>query len=449
MKVFVLALSAAIYLTSTAASAEIVGGVGAVDPAAQGTPPGGAARSLVLGAPIANRERIETKGQGKAQIIFRDKSTLSIGQNSSVTIDHFVYDSRIAAGKQMISVAKGALRFVGGEVSHSSGAEFKTPSASIGIRGGTVLLLVGGPNGDQVILLYGVAEISYAGQVVKLLRPGFGVKISSVDHRISEPALADQATIGDLESRISSAPGQTGGVSAAFIPTDTQAATRLADTRIPDRTPWAGLGAIGAHWGGASLVQSRAQAINQTVATTAQQRTAALIRSLSSPTTQQGGTGQSGGGSLSSGLFGQQGFCVWSCVTPTLVSINPSGAGVTVVLRADFGTTLGYFMITVDAQQPQNAASYPETVTVNYYPPNGPVSTNTYTYTINSTMTLSGLDQNIDVNFARVLDAAGISLLSPGTVLPDSFFSSAWDSGGFQAIVNLTNGTFVITSYNP
>ncbi|WP_400770274.1 FecR domain-containing protein [Methylosinus sporium] len=139
------ALLALFGLCATNVRADVVGNVGAVNQAAQGTPPGGSAKGLTLGYGVVDRERIDTKAEGRAQIVFLDKSTLGVGANSSVTIDRFVYDAGAGAGKQSLSITKGALRFIGGEVSHGVGMEIKTPSATIAVRGGMVLCASAAP----------------------------------------------------------------------------------------------------------------------------------------------------------------------------------------------------------------------------------------------------------------------------------------------------------------
>jgi hypothetical protein len=121
-----------------AAIAQAVGNVGAVNPATTGTPPGGAVRTLVLGANVVQRERIQTSSEGTAQITFRDRSTLNVGRSSSIVIDEFVYDPNTGAGRMAVSLARGVLRSVGGQVSHAGNATIRTPAATLGVRGGIV-----------------------------------------------------------------------------------------------------------------------------------------------------------------------------------------------------------------------------------------------------------------------------------------------------------------------
>lgn len=84
-------LASGLALACAGAHAESVGNVGAVNQTAHGTPPGQSTRKLSLGAGVENRERIDTSSDGSAQINFRDTSTMTVGRNSSVTVDHFVY----------------------------------------------------------------------------------------------------------------------------------------------------------------------------------------------------------------------------------------------------------------------------------------------------------------------------------------------------------------------
>jgi hypothetical protein len=255
-----LLLASSLLLVFGAARAESVGNVGAVNKSARGTPPGAAAHDLSVGAGVVKRERIETSGEGSAQIVFRDASTMTIGRDSAVTIDDFVYNSKAGAGSQGVSVAKGVLRFVGGGVSHGAGAQLRTPTASIGVRGGTALLSLGGPCGTLVVNQYGVATVANSTSSEILTRSGYGV-CAPPDGPISEPFLVPGETIANLTLRMASGEGQFGGV--ANPPKNPRANQRLGDSRPPDVAPAPGLDDLNRIWAGNSLVQSQANADNQ------------------------------------------------------------------------------------------------------------------------------------------------------------------------------------------
>jgi hypothetical protein len=136
----ILALVAGLALSSATAHAEAVGAAAAVKPASTGTPPGGASRTLQVGTDIQSKERIQTSGSGSLQVMFLDKSSLTIGPNSDLVVDEFVYKQGGGNGAFAARLTKGALRFVGGQISHTSGATITTPAATIGIRGGAALV---------------------------------------------------------------------------------------------------------------------------------------------------------------------------------------------------------------------------------------------------------------------------------------------------------------------
>jgi hypothetical protein len=135
----------ALLLASTALAtspvfAQEVGTAAAVNPESQSTPPGGATTTLKVRARVVHKERIKTTPQGSVQLLFLDRSTLSIAPNSEIVIDEFVYNPGAGSGHMAVSLAKGALRLVGGQLSHQGEASVTTPGATIGIRGGTSII---------------------------------------------------------------------------------------------------------------------------------------------------------------------------------------------------------------------------------------------------------------------------------------------------------------------
>ncbi|MBV9432937.1 MAG: FecR domain-containing protein, partial [Hyphomicrobiales bacterium] len=119
--------------------------VGAVNPNAMGTPPGGADRVLTIGSSIVVKERVRTTDAGSTQLLFPDQSTLNLGANSDMVIDEYFYDPAGKSGTMVASATKGVLRYVGGQISHTSGVTIMTPSAVLGIRGGIATLVLQRP----------------------------------------------------------------------------------------------------------------------------------------------------------------------------------------------------------------------------------------------------------------------------------------------------------------
>jgi len=246
-------------LTSLAipAHAERIGKVGSVNVSAFGTPPNAQKRPLEIGLGLEKRERIETNAEGTTQVLFNDTSTMTVGRNSSVVLDDFVYSAN--GGAQGVTVAKGVMRFIGGAVSHQSGAGVRTPTASIAIRGGSAVTSVT-PAGTLILHQYGRITIEAGGETRTLTRAGFGV-FAPVDGPMSEPFRVQPATIAALNAALDSRRGQNGG--SLRKPTNKQADNLLGEGR-PTNIETSGLmDALNVVWAGNSLVESKANAENQ------------------------------------------------------------------------------------------------------------------------------------------------------------------------------------------
>jgi hypothetical protein len=198
-------------LAATAASAQQVGTATAVNPQSESTPPGGAAAPLVVGAHIVHKERIHTAPSGTVQLLFTDKSSMSIGPNSSIVIDEYVYDPNANSGHMAVSLTKGALRFVGGQLSHAGEALVTTSAATIGIRGGTVTIILG-PNGVKVINHSGIIKITNGTGTFLLTRSEFAALIKSWNALIEDLGRIPPTEIAFYQALAMSHSGEDGGV---------------------------------------------------------------------------------------------------------------------------------------------------------------------------------------------------------------------------------------------
>jgi len=126
------------------AAAQQIGTVASAEPTLRGTPPGATTRPLALGTGLVADETVASSDSGRGQLLFLDQSTLSLGPNTTIVLDRFVYDPASGAGQIGLSLTEGALRFIGGTLSRRQDAVITTPTTSIGIRGSTALVLVRG-----------------------------------------------------------------------------------------------------------------------------------------------------------------------------------------------------------------------------------------------------------------------------------------------------------------
>ncbi len=214
------------------ANAQTAGTVGAVNQDATGKPPGKSRRVLGIGEDVVQNELIQTNANGTAHLIFNDRSALNIGRNSNVVIDSFVYDAGGGAGSMTLSLAKGAARFVGGQISHSSGAQLRTPVAAIGIRGGNISVRHG-PGGTIIFVHNGIATVTTASGT-QTVRAGFQLVITGSGPY--QPTTINLDLLRETNRLLASNGGQSGG--AARLPTDAQAKkNRIGSPRAPGKTP--------------------------------------------------------------------------------------------------------------------------------------------------------------------------------------------------------------------
>jgi hypothetical protein len=208
----------------THAEAQNFAKVGAVNPEAMGTPPGGVARVLTIGSSIVVKERVRTTDAGSTQLLFPDQSTLNLGANSDMVIDEYYYNPDAKTGSMVASATKGVLRYVGGQISHSSGVTITTPSAVLGIRGGIATLMLSlserlaeldphldcQQGNELVINHFGSTAIkNNVSQVT--LRPGYATVICSANQPIAVPFKVSDALLRQIMRTQTSRTGQNGG----------------------------------------------------------------------------------------------------------------------------------------------------------------------------------------------------------------------------------------------
>jgi hypothetical protein len=139
----------------------------------RGTPPAQNERILRVGIDMNANERIVTRANDRAHLVFLDGSALTIGPNSDMVIDRFVYDADRKTGDLAMSATRGVFRFVGGAISKKSAVTVATPSGSIGIRGGIMTIAIGGDGSAIVTFLYGQSlTVSGAGGTSVAVRAG-------------------------------------------------------------------------------------------------------------------------------------------------------------------------------------------------------------------------------------------------------------------------------------
>jgi hypothetical protein len=133
---------------------------------------GTATRSLGLGNDVFAGDRIHTGQSSNAQLTFLDQTNLTIGSQSDVVLDKFVFDPAKGAGNVLLSTTQGALRFVSGAQDPNT-YKINTPVATIAIRGTLAYSFIFGGT-EYVVNGYGhvTATLNAPGSQTIVIPPG-------------------------------------------------------------------------------------------------------------------------------------------------------------------------------------------------------------------------------------------------------------------------------------
>jgi hypothetical protein len=195
-------------------------------------------RAVVSGEEIFLQDAIQSGPRSGMQILLLDETVFTIGPDSEITIDEFVYDPSTGAGKVSAAVSKGVFRFVTGRVAKQrpENMELKLPAGMLGVRGtmaagkvdpatkASVLVLLGEGLENDTGAPAGAIEVCNAGSCQTARRPGFAIAIGgeneppTLPFRMPLPQLnAITGAVSDPESSVDVAAGG-GGTDVAAGP---------------------------------------------------------------------------------------------------------------------------------------------------------------------------------------------------------------------------------------
>lgn len=190
-----LVLFSFLLLPTNAQAAIPVGQVAVVQGKATSRSADGTTTLLHSTSPIYLKDTIETNTGSRLQIVFADKTILTLGPNSLIVIDQYIYTPQKRTSELLFTTSRGVFRMISGNISRffPDRVKIKTPAATIGIRGcflawsakedtSLTLLFLGGLQERQ----RGIYAENAAGITV-LTRAEQGLTILSPEHAPSQP----------------------------------------------------------------------------------------------------------------------------------------------------------------------------------------------------------------------------------------------------------------------
>ncbi len=175
---WIAAFALAISAIQVNAQSTDIGVLAAINKDVVGERPQEQPRQLILREKLILDERISTSSVGGGQVMFLDQTTLTLSPNSDILLDRYVYDPNAQVGDVSVTLLKGAIRFVGGRITKTGVATIKTPSATIGIRGGIGHASVDENGGTSYLHIAGISStISNGSGTVVVTREGGSVTV--------------------------------------------------------------------------------------------------------------------------------------------------------------------------------------------------------------------------------------------------------------------------------
>lgn len=223
-----------------------VGVASAVNQSASSEFAGQGTRTITIGDAVIHNQVINTSGEGLVQILLADGTAFTVGPNSRLTIDSFVYDPEAGTAKVSASLSKGFMRFIGGRTSKTDGgATINTPIGTAGIRGAVVDIDLGTLGQDpkpraggksakkdgskdkdkdsddappHVSMIFGRdVTLNFNGASTRLFEAGYSIIVDGNDRKV---ARTPETFLQSMQNRLASPAGAHGG--ATRVPADAQ-----------------------------------------------------------------------------------------------------------------------------------------------------------------------------------------------------------------------------------
>src|SRR4029453_1354739 len=145
---------------------------------------GSGGTQINVGDAVLRNETVRTGANSATRLVMIDSTNLSLGANSSITIDRTVFNDEQSYRDVTIRMTAGAFRFVTGH-SDKNAYKITTGIATIGVRGTTLDIL--SQRGRTVVVLQdGASRVCTLNfQCIELTQPGDTAVITSTNGRVT------------------------------------------------------------------------------------------------------------------------------------------------------------------------------------------------------------------------------------------------------------------------
>jgi hypothetical protein len=161
-------------------------------------------RRLAVGDRVYQNEVISTAVDARGQVLFRDETSLTVGPDSRITLDRFVFNPG-GQSNVALDAGKGVFRFVSGSLPSNS-YNIRTPAGTIGVRG-TIVDWISSLDVTVVQLVRGqIVFQTLAGQTIVLRNIGDVLEIGrdgryTISSKLTDGQRSQLAVVRDLIQR--------------------------------------------------------------------------------------------------------------------------------------------------------------------------------------------------------------------------------------------------------
>tara|TARA_Y100001970_G_scaffold40295_1_gene49639 strand:- start:56 stop:1591 length:1536 start_codon:yes stop_codon:yes gene_type:complete len=209
-KKFLTTLFFLLLFTSKSLGVEFIGVIGA----AVGEINNQKNEKLSNGSKIYYGDTINVNSNSNAQILFLDETVMTVGENTELTIDDFVYDPQTNNGNFVTNIKSGIVKTISGKISEKNpeNLKVKMPNGSLGVRGTEFLVSSNSNNNESTVVLLGPGPENTLGMIpgniqltdglntTEITNPGFQAMITNVVS-LSSPTNAE--VISQMSSSMS------------------------------------------------------------------------------------------------------------------------------------------------------------------------------------------------------------------------------------------------------
>jgi hypothetical protein len=100
-----------------------------------------------IGQPLMEGDGLRTGADGQVAITLQDETRVSLGPNSEISLDQFVYAPGEGRMRFVMRIARGLIAYVSGRIAKLSpdAVRLETPSGILGVRGTRLAIRIDAP----------------------------------------------------------------------------------------------------------------------------------------------------------------------------------------------------------------------------------------------------------------------------------------------------------------